>query len=233
VTSDAGHALAFRHVVLDLDGTLVDTKDDLAAAVNATLAALHLPPQDPRTLLGFVGNGARVLLERALGVEQGPLVERGLDFFMPWYREHLLDHAVVYEGLRVVLDTLAAEGAVFSVLTNKPEDMSAKILRGLNLAGLCPRLVGGDTLPVRKPDPTGLHQLIEAAGVPAAATLMVGDSAIDVTTGKNAGVATCGVFWGFNGGAVRGAGADVEIAVPEALLAICRHGLHSSAHELP
>jgi phosphoglycolate phosphatase len=216
--------LAFRHVVLDLDGTLVDTKDDLAAAVNATLVALDLPPQDPRTLLGYVGHGGRVLLERALGAEHGERVAAALDIFMPWYREHLLDHAAVYPGLRAVLDALADEGAVFSVLTNKPQDMSAKILRGLDLESLCPRLIGGDTLPVRKPDPTGLRQLIDAAGVPAEATLMVGDSTIDVATGKNGRVAACAVFWGFNGAAVRGAGAEFEIAEPSELLAICRRG---------
>ncbi len=214
--------MKFRHVVLDLDGTLVDTKDDIAAAVNVTLTALGLPPQDPQTLLGYVGHGARALLERLLGVEHGARLETGLDVFMPWYREHLLDHAAVYPGLRAVLDTLAAEGVVFSVLTNKLEDMSAAILRGLDLEALCPRLIGGDTLPVRKPDPAGLLQLVAAAGVPASATLMVGDSTIDVATGKNAGVATCAVFWGFNGDAVRGAGADVEIAAPEELLAVCR-----------
>jgi phosphoglycolate phosphatase len=217
--------LAFRHVVLDLDGTLVDTKDDLAAAVNVTLAALGLPSQDPRTLLGYVGNGARVLLERALGSEHGARIEEGLDVFMPWYREHLLDHAVIYGDLRAVLDRLAGEGAVFSVLTNKPADMSAKILTGLDLDALCPRLIGGDTLPGRKPDPTGLRQLIAAADVAAPATLMVGDSAIDVATGKNAGVATCAVFWGFNGEVARGAGADVEIAAPSELLTVCRHGI--------
>src|SRR5262249_55511274 len=123
---------------------------------------------------------------------------------------HLLDHAVVYAGLRPVLDTLATEGAVFSVLTNKPEDMSASILRGLGLETLCPRLVGGDTLPVRKPDPTGFRRLIAAA---------------DGAPGATAGVATCAVFWGFNGQAVRGAGADVEIAAPAELLPICRHGI--------
>ena len=214
--------MKYRHVVLDLDGTLVDTKDDLVAAANVALAALDLPPQDPRTLLGYVGNGARVLLERALGVEHGAKLEASLDVFMPWYREHLLDHAEMYPGLRGVLETLAAEGAVFSVLTNKPEDMSAKVLRGFDLDRLCPRLIGGDTLPVRKPDPKGLLQLIELVGVPAVETLMVGDSPIDVATGKNAGVATCAVLWGFNGDAVRGAGADVEIGDPAELLAVCR-----------
>jgi phosphoglycolate phosphatase len=218
-------ALTFRHVVLDLDGTLVDTKDDLAAAVNATLAALGLPAQDPRTLLGYVGNGARVLLERALGETHGAQIEAGLDVFMPWYREHLLDHAAVYPGLHAVLEGLAEEGAVFSVLTNKPADMSAKILTGLELDGLCPRLIGGDTLPVRKPDPTGLRQLMAASGVAALATLMVGDSAVDVATARNAGVTACAVLWGFNGDAVRSAGADVEIAAPRDLVDVCRTGI--------
>jgi phosphoglycolate phosphatase len=166
-----------------------------------------------------------VLLEHALGEAHGARIEEGLDVFMPWYRAHLLDHAVVYPGLRPVLDALAAEGAVFSVLTNKLEDMSASILRGLGLTTLCPRLIGGDTLPVRKPDPTGLRQLIAAADAAPGATLMVGDSAVDIATGRNAGVATCAVFWGFNGQAVRAAGADVEIAEPAQLLPICRHGI--------
>jgi phosphoglycolate phosphatase len=217
--------LVYRHVVLDLDGTLVDTKDDLVAAVNATLVGLGLPIQDPTTLLAYVGNGARVLLERALGVDQGARIEEGLDIFMPWYRTHLLDHAAMYPGLREVLEVLAGEGVVFSVLTNKPADMSATVLTGFDLDGLCPRLIGGDSLPVRKPDPTGLRHLMAAARIEAAATLMVGDSIVDVTTGRNAGVATCAVLWGFNGAAVRGMGADVEIADPHELLAICRRGL--------
>lgn len=214
--------LAFRHVVLDLDGTLVDTKDDLAAAVNVTLVALGLPPQDPQTLMSYVGHGGRVLLERAFGAAHDPRVEEGLDIFMPWYREHLLDHAAIYPGLRPVLETLAGEGAVFSVLTNKPGDMSAKILAGLELEALCPRLIAGDTLPVRKPDPTGLLQLVEAAGIAPTATLMVGDSAIDVATGRNAAITTCAVLWGFNGDAVRGGGAEFEIAAPDELLDVCR-----------
>lgn len=218
-------ALAFRHVVLDLDGTLVDTKDDLAAAVNVALVALGLAPQDTRTLLGYVGHGARVLLERAFAAAGDPRVEEGLDVFMPWYREHLLDHAEIYPGFRETLETLAEEGAVFSVLTNKPEDMSAKVLAGFSLETLCPRLIGGDTLPVRKPDPMGLLQLVAAAGVEPTATLMVGDSAVDVATGRNASIATCAVLWGFNGADVRAAKADVEIATPGELLDVCRRGL--------
>ena len=216
---------AFTHVVFDLDGTLVDTKDDLADAVNVTLRALGLPPQDRPTLWSYVGHGARVLLERALGAEHAHLLEPAVAIFMPWYRAHLLDRSALYPGLVPVLESLAAEETVFSVLTNKPEDMSRAIVHGLGLAARFPRIVGGDSLGTKKPDPSGLLRLVEDAAVPAARTLMVGDSAIDVTTGRNAGVATCGVLWGFSGPSVRDSAADVLIAVPEELLGVCREGV--------
>jgi phosphoglycolate phosphatase len=215
---------AFTHLVFDLDGTLVDTRDDLAEAVNVSLRALGLPPEDPRTLWGYVGHGARVLLERALGPERAELLEPGVAIFMPWYRAHLLDHSAIYPGLTAVIETLAAEDVVFSVLTNKPEDMSRTIIDGLGLGAYVPRLVGGDTLTVRKPDPTGLLRLIDEAGVPAARTLMIGDSAIDVATGRSAGIATCGVLWGFSGPSVSESGADVLVASPGELLRVCREG---------
>jgi len=216
---------AFGHLVFDLDGTLVDTKDDIAEAANVTLRALGLPPQEPRVLWGYVGDGVRVLLERALGTTHAELIEPGLAIFMPWYRAHLLDRSAVYPGLREVVATLAGEGVVFSVLTNKLADMSRAIVDGLGLGTTFPRLVGGDTLSVRKPDPAGLVRLIDAARVAPSRTLMVGDSAIDVATGRNAGVATCGVLWGFSGPAIRDCGADVLVERPEELLAVARTGL--------
>jgi phosphoglycolate phosphatase len=215
----------FRHLVFDLDGTLVDTKDDLAAAVNVSLESVGVPKEDPRTLWGYVGQGARVLVERALGSERKHLVEPALATFMDWYRAHLLDHSVVYAGLGSVIDTLAAEGAIFSVLTNKPAHMSEAIVHGLGLRARFPRVIGGDSLPSKKPDPSGLRELIRATGLPDAATLMVGDSDIDVATGRNGGVATCGVTWGFNGAAVRSSGADAVVDTPAELLRLCRTGL--------
>lgn len=214
----------FAHLVFDLDGTLVDTKDDLAAAVNVTLSALGLPPEEPATLWGYVGHGARVLLERALGPARAELLEPGLAIFLPWYRAHLLDRSAVYPGLRAVIDTLAGEGVAFSVLTNKPEDMSRAIVDGLGLGARFPALIGGDTLPTRKPDPAGLLRLVTDVGVPGSRTLMVGDSPIDIATGRNAGIATCGVLWGFSGPSVRDGGADLLIASPEELLTVCRDG---------
>jgi len=166
-----------------------------------------------------------VLVERALGPEHRDLLEPALAVFMPWYRAHLLDRSEVYPGMRATIEALAADGVVFSVLTNKPADMSAAIVAGLGLGPRFPRVLGGDSLPTKKPDPTGLLQLVVASGVPPAATLMVGDSRIDVATGRNAGVATCGVLWGFSGPAVSAAGADVLIGAPADLLPVCRAGI--------
>jgi phosphoglycolate phosphatase len=211
--------------VFDLDGTLVDTKDDLAEAVNVSLHAIALPREDPRTLWGYVGMGARVLVERALGPSRVHLLEPALATFMPWYRLHLLDRSTMYPGLGPALETLAAEGVVFSILTNKPADMSFAIVRGLGLEATFPRVVGGDTLPVKKPDPAGLTYLVRTAGVPPEATLMVGDSVIDIATGRNAGVTTCGVLWGFNASMVRTSGADVLVTTPGELLTLCRLGV--------
>ncbi len=215
---------AFGHLVFDLDGTLVDTKDDLAEAVNVTLRALGLPPEEPRILWGYVGYGARVLLERALGATHGELLEPGLEIFLPWYRAHLLDRSTVYPGLREVIEVLAAEGTVLSVLTNKPADMSRAIVDGLGLGARFPRLIGGDTLAVRKPDPAGLLRLIDEARVERSRTLMIGDSPIDVATGHNAGVTTCGVLWGFSGPAIRDCGAEVLLGAPQDLLPVVRNG---------
>ena len=211
--------------MFDLDGTLVDTKDDIADAVNVTLAELGLPPQDPRTLWGYIGHGAPVTIERALGAEHAGLLEPALDIFMPWYRAHLLDRSTLYAGLGEVIARLATRGVVFSVLTNKLADMSVAIIAGLGLGERFPRVIGGDSLQVKKPDPTGLRMLVDQAGIGADATLMVGDSAIDIATGRNAGVATCGVLWGFSGRAVESAGADVLIAAPAELETIALAGI--------
>jgi len=187
----------FRHLIFDLDGTLVDSKADLAAATNVMLAALGLPQLTLDQIAGFVGHGARVLVQKALGETNQHLTEEGFALFMRSYSSHLLDETQVYPGLEALLYEASAQGLCLSVLTNKPEAPSRTILAGLGLAPFFPNIVGGDTLSTKKPDPQGVVYLQSQVGVDLNKTLLIGDSRVDYETGVTAGVAVCGVSWGF------------------------------------
>ena len=187
----------FAHLIFDLDGTLVDTKADLAAATNHMLRELSLPLLSVAQVEGFIGLGARVLIERALGQERTNLVTDGSALFMDYYNAHLLDRTRPYPGMETLLAAARAQGKFLSVLTNKPEQPTRAILSGLGLSGYFSAVIGGDTLPKRKPDPEGIFVLQQAVGRALTETLLVGDSEIDMRTGRAAGIATCGVTWGF------------------------------------
>lgn len=187
----------FAHLIFDLDGTLVDTKADLAAAVNSVLRSFGLPQLTITQVANYVGHGARVLVERALGPTQAHRVSRGFELFMEYYRSHLLDHSRAYAGVETLLADAQARGIVLSVLTNKPEALSRTILSGLGLVSFFRAIVGGDTLSVKKPDPAGVSYLQRMTGIELARTLLIGDSRVDSETGRAAGVLTCGVTWGF------------------------------------
>jgi phosphoglycolate phosphatase len=212
--------VVYEHVVFDLDGTLVDSRADLAGAVNHVLRTLDLPEQEPTTVYGYVGDGARVLVERALGPEHRPLVARGLETFMTYYAAHLLDTTRAYPGIAEVLAALAERGVALSVLTNKPVAMSRAILDGLGLASRFVEIVGGDSLPVRKPDPAGLEHLRARTATPRHRMLLVGDSGIDVRTARAGGVAFCGVAWGLAPDTLAAAGPERVIAHPAELVAV-------------
>lgn len=187
----------FAHLIFDLDGTLVDTKADLAAAANHMLRELNLPLLSVAQVESFIGLGARVLIERALGQERAHLVADGFALFMDHYDAHLLDQTRPYPGMETLLAAARAQGISLSVLTNKPERPSRAILSGLGLMDYFSAVIGGDTLPKRKPDPGGIFVLQQAAGRALTETLLIGDSEIDMRTGRAAGIATCGVTWGF------------------------------------
>lgn len=190
-----------RLVVFDLDGTLIDSCEDLTAAVNATLACVApgtraLPASRVRAL---IGSGARNLVLRSLA-EAGVVrpVEDVLPAFLKTYRRGLLERTRLYPGVEEALDRLGDR--TLAVLSNKPGDMSRAILEGLGVAGRFARIYGGDDLPGKKPDPAGLLRLMEEMGTRPAEVAIVGDSAIDVRTGRAAGVRTIGVTYGFDPG---------------------------------
>lgn len=185
-------------VVFDLDGTLIDSKKDLVVSVNATRRHYQMEDLEPHTVESYVGNGAPVLIRRAMG-EGFPEEElpNALDYFIRFYRQHALDNTVLYPGARSVVAALAAAGVKQAVLTNKPVRISNDIVAGLGLGDAFFRVYGGNSFPTKKPDPEGLLRLMEEAGAGAAETLMVGDSTVDIQTARNAGCPSCGVTFGF------------------------------------
>lgn len=184
-------------LVFDLDGTLVDSQRDLADAVNATRAWMGLDPLPPVTVAQYVGNGAPVLVQRALPDAGQEDWSRGLKYFLEYYRDHMLDSTVLYPGVREALDQLHAERIPLAVLTNKPIRFTLQMLEGLGIDLHFFRVYGGNSFPEKKPDPAGLNALVVESGADRARTIMVGDSAVDVDTARNAGVQACGVRWGF------------------------------------
>jgi phosphoglycolate phosphatase len=184
-------------LIFDLDGTLIDSKQDLSNAVNATRVYMGRDRIDDEIAASWVGNGAPVLIRRAMGTEASEAdVERALVYFLTWYREHMLDHTVLYPGVRDGLDRLKAAGLKMAVLTNKPVRFSRDLVTGLGLGAHFFQVYGGNSFDQKKPHPIGIDTLREEAGTSAERTLMVGDSAVDIRTARNAGVPCCGVTWG-------------------------------------
>jgi phosphoglycolate phosphatase len=210
-----------RLLVFDLDGTLVDSSRDITASVNAALkrvapGAAEIPLAD---ILSFVGEGARVLVERSLRHEGLSLkADEVLPVYIECYAERLLDTTRLYPGVAEALDDLA--GATLAVLTNKPGDFSRRILESLGIAALFARVLGAGDVPSRKPDPAGLLGIMTGAGAAREDTWMVGDSATDVAVARAAGVRAAGVTWGFHPAALRAAGPDRLIARPADLASL-------------
>jgi len=202
-------------IVFDLDGTLIDSAKDLAISMNATREHLNLAPLDPQLIYSFVGNGAAMLVKRALGPEAGEALNKtALAFFLKYYRAHALEHTRFYDGVRELIDSLVAEGHTLAVLTNKPVKISLDILKALGVGPLFEPVYGGDSFPTKKPDPQGLLTILDETGTRAADAWMVGDSGVDVQTAKNAGVRSCGVLWGFQPDGCRAENPDLLIEEP-------------------
>jgi phosphoglycolate phosphatase len=159
-----------RLLVFDLDGTLVDSKQDLALSVNAMRTEMGLAPLPLDLIASYVGHGVTLLVRRSLGpLATSENVEKGLAFFLNYYRDHMLDHTGPYPGVAEALDKLA--GHKMAVLTNKPVNFSREMLTRLGFAPFFAYIYGGNSFPQKKPDPTGLHKLMEDLQVPARQTL--------------------------------------------------------------
>jgi phosphoglycolate phosphatase len=185
-------------LIFDLDGTLIDSRLDLAHSVNATRAFMGQPPLEHETVYRYVGNGAAVLIERALGdLASAENVEKALPFFLGYYSEHKLDYTELYPGVREALDRFRTADVPMAVLTNKPVRISKAIVEELGLSEHFFEVYGGNSFAFKKPNPIGIERLMAEAGVSAADTIMVGDSGVDVQTARNAGVRCCGVTYGF------------------------------------
>src|SRR5580698_6494270 len=185
-------------LIFDLDGTLIDSRLDLVNSVNATRAQAGRGPLPDEQIFSFVGNGAPILIQRAMGPDStDEQVAHALKFFLDYYGRHALEHTILYPGVRESLDRLHRAGATLAILTNKPVIISRRIMAGLGLAGHFFQIYGGNSFEHKKPHRIGIDTLRTESETRAEDTWMVGDSYVDVQTARNAGVASCGVTYGF------------------------------------
>ena len=190
-------------VIFDLDGTLIDSRLDLVHSVNAALRHIGRPALPDDVIASYVGDGAPILIQRALGGEavDEAIVRQGLQFFLSYYREHKLDHTTVYPGvqqaLAAVQRTVNGTPRQLAVLSNKPVIPSRAIVEALGLSPFFAQIYGGNSFATKKPDPEGARKLLEEIGVRPEETAIVGDSHVDIETGRNAGLWTVGVSYGF------------------------------------
>lgn len=190
-------------VIFDLDGTLIDSAPDLTGALNATMATLGLAPIPEDEVRHMVGHGARKLIERGLEAHAVPKsaaeVDDLVEVFIRYYAGHVADRSVVFPGVVATLNWLRARGVRLGVCTNKPEALARQVLIALELDGFFPAkaILGGDSLPVKKPDGRHLIATVEALEGDLTRTVMVGDSSADLRAARDADVPVVLVSFGY------------------------------------
>jgi phosphoglycolate phosphatase len=203
-------SLDLRLIIFDLDGTLIDSEQDLSIAVNATRADAGLPPLTMEEVAAMVGRGATELIRQAVPTTDHLRFRHALEFFVHYYRKHSLEHTKLYQGTAEAIAEMYDRGYTLGVLTNKPVRISRDILATLEIAGKFrfiygargplpgpPHPEGTQSFEDKKPHPVGILTMLKHTGFDPRQTLMVGDSGVDVITGRNAGAWTCGVSYGF------------------------------------
>ena len=182
-------------IIFDLDGTLIDSRIDIVNSVNFTRKQLHLKPLPDEIIFSYIGDGVQKLIQRAVSESNNePIFSQALEIFLGHYRAHLLDYTTVYPGVLEVLTELNQK--VLGILTNKPLESTLPILQGLNIKEKFYFIYAGNSFRQKKPHPVGINKILNKTKIPRHRTLMVGDSYIDIKTGQNARVSTCGVTYG-------------------------------------
>lgn len=190
--------LKYDLIIFDLDGTLIDSKVDLVNSVNFTRKQLNLNPLSDEIIFSYIGDGVQKLIQRAISEARNEsLFSRALDIFLGHYRDHLLDHTMVYPGVLEVLTKL--DHKILGILTNKPLESTLAILTGLKIKERFYFIYAGNSFKQKKPHPAGINKILNETKIPRHRTLMVGDSSTDMETGQNARVSTCGVTYGLAG----------------------------------
>jgi phosphoglycolate phosphatase len=215
-------------LIFDLDGTLIDSREDLANSINAMLIRFGKKELPHEVIASYIGDGAPMLVRRALGdPDDENFVQDAVLYFMGWYREHKLDNTYVYDGVKEALAAIqkSRDGAStqknqplkMAVLSNKPVGPSRAIVEALGLGPYFFQVYGGNSFHTKKPDPAGVQILLEETGVQPEETIIIGDSDIDVLTARNAGIYSVGVTYGLAPHTLKDAPPDVLIDHPREL----------------
>ena len=215
-------ASRLKLLIFDLDGTLVDSRLDLANSINAMLRHFTKPELPLEVIASYIGDGAPMLVRRSLGdPDDESYVQRALEFFLLYYREHKLDNTYVYAGIKESLDVLRAgrngQPVKMAVLSNKPVVPSRAIVEALDLGSYFFQVYGGNSFHTKKPDPIGAQALLQESGAQPSETVIIGDSDIDVLTARNAGIYSVGVKYGFAPHTFVDAHPDVLVETPQEL----------------
>src|SRR5277367_423256 len=211
-------------LIFDLDGTLIDSRLDLIHSVNAMLKHFGRPELPDDVIASYVGDGAPMLVRRALGDPRNEgVIKEGLEHFLAYYRVHKFDHTHLYDGIKEMLSAIRNAHGIsrqMAVLSNKPVNPSRLIVEALGLAEFFVHIYGGNSFSTKKPDPKGAQTILRETKSHPNETLMVGDSSVDVITGRNGGLWTCGVTYGFAPHTLCEAPPDVTVDSPSELAEI-------------
>ncbi len=210
-----------RLIVYDLDGTLVDTLQDITNAANFMLAQMQAQPLMADQVRRFVGRGMYQLVGDCLGTEDPERIAEGMRIYRAYYHEHLVDHSKLYPGALEALNYFSSRTQV--VISNKPNPYSADLLKALGVSGFFMAVIGGDSPYPRKPDPASLKAMMGRAAASCDEALVIGDSPVDVETGRRAGVLTVAVTHGLaDREALMAAAPDFLVASFKVLLRVAK-----------